>query len=474
MEVLVLLRRFLCTLMIAAMLAAALPQAGLAMSAGEALFGDGASVPETPAQPVAPDAAADDGDVYGTTDSLSISQYPTLRLGDRDGDDGAAYIVFMQNRLIELGYLHDSADGMYGENTEIAVSEFQKNNGLDPTGVADPATQQKLFSDITTLVQATADNTKFGSETTRVQTALAMWGFYGSRVDGEMGSGTQSAIRTFKRYMQKIDPGYGATPTPAPTATPDPNGQFSDMPVVVDIPLANSSVADELDSRIDDALLSYVDGEKPFQIFRQTVRNGDEGSEALRVQTRLHQLNYLYAADGAFGVLSEEALKYFQRKNGLDDSGVADEQTQRVLFSTQAIEGEEYVFPYKIVVDISKQRVYVGKWTGAAYTELVKTFVCSTGKDETPTPTGTYQALGRGSGEWYYFKDYNCYAKWGYVIVGGILFHSVTYNSQKKLNRASVSNLGHKASHGCVRLSVDDAKWIYDHCPSGTTVVIQK
>ena len=468
-------RRFLGALIIAAMLAA-IPQAALAMSAGEALFGDGTVVPETPAQPASADDDDDgvEGDMYDAADSASISQYPVLRLGDRDGDDGAAYIVFMQNRLIELGYLHDAADGVFGDNTEMAVRQFQKSNGLNETGVADPATQQKLFSDVSTLVPASADTTKFGSETTRVQTALAQWGFYGSRVDGEMGSGTQAAIRTFKRYMQKIDPTYGATPTPAPTPTPDPNGRFSDMPIVVDVPLANSKAADELDSRIDDALLEYVDGTKSFQIYRQTVRNGDTGSEVLRVQTRLHQLNYLYKPDGAFGALSEEALKYFQRKNGLEDTGIADEQTQRVLFAPQALEGEEYVFPYKVVVDISKQRVYVGKWTGSAYTDLVKTFVCSTGKDETPTPTGTYQALGRGSDEWYYFKDYNCYAKWGYVIVGGILFHSVTYNSQKKLNRSSVRNLGHKASHGCVRLSVDDAKWIYDHCPSGTTVVIQK
>lgn len=473
MEVCDLFRHVLCVLMIAAMLAAVIPQAGLAMSAGEALFGEG-DVPAAQQAPAA-DASANDADEeYGAADTASISQYPTLRLGDRDGDDGAAYIVFLQNRLIELGYLHDSADGVYGDNTEVAVREFQKSNGLEETGVADPATQQKIFSDISTLVRASADSTVFGSETTRVQAALAMWGFYGGRVDGQTGSGTQTAIRNFKRYMREIDPHYGATPTPPPTPQPDPNGRFSDMPVVVDVPLANSSVADEIDSKVDDALMEYVNGDKSFQIYRQTIRNGDTGKEALRVQTRLHQLNYLYKPDGAFGALSEHALKYFQRKNGLEETGVADEQTQRVLFSNQALEGEEYVFPYKIVVDISKQRVYVGQWTGAAYTDLVKTFVCSTGKDATPTPTGTYQALGRGSDEWYYFKDYNCYAKWGYVIVGGILFHSVTYNSQKKLNRSSVANLGRKASHGCVRLSVEDAKWIYDHCPSGTTVVIQK
>ena len=91
------------------------------------------------------------------------------------------------------------------------------------------------------------------------------------------------------------------------------------------------------------------------------------------------------------------------------------------------------------------------------------------------TPSGTYQAGGRITlDEWYYFKDYNCYAKYAYRIVGGILFHSVLYNANKQgPTNSSVRALGKKASHGCVRLAVDDAKWIYDNCPEGTTVVIR-
>jgi len=31
-------------------------------------------------------------------------------------------------------------------------------------------------------------------------------------------------------------------------------------------------------------------------------------------------------------------------------------------------------------------------------------------------------------------------------------------------------NFGTSASMGCIRLTVEDAKWIYDNCKSGTTV----
>ena len=453
---------------------AAVPTAALAegVSAAEALFGENAAAMEQ--QQAAPVSGGDD--MYGANDTASASVYPTLRLGDSDSTDGVAYIVFLQNRLIELGYLNDAADGFYGENTEMAVKEFQKSNGLQETGIADPSTQDRLYGDPSTLVRASADSTLFGSDTMRVQNAMAQWGFMFSTVDGKMGDNTRAAIKEFKQYMATVDPTYGVTPTPEPTNTPSPEAQsiFGDMPAAMDVLLEGANpVTITANGEIDDALMAYVNGEKDFTVFRQVVRNGDKGDEVSRVQKRLKYLKYLYSADGSFGSMTENAIKYFQRKNGLQETGIADQQTQVKLFSASALESEEYVFPYKIIVDISEQRVYVGRWNGSQYKELVKKMKCSTGKDSTPTPTGTYQSGGAAGGEWYYFKDFNCYAKWATRIVGGILFHSTTFNSSKRPT-GSAADLGRKASHGCIRLSIEDAKWIWENCPYGTTVVIQK
>ena len=59
-------------------------------------------------------------------------------------------------------------------------------------------------------------------------------------------------------------------------------------------------------------------------------------------------------------------------------------------------------------------------------------------------------------------------------ITGGVLFHSVFYSTTNPGTLAynSYNRLGTTASHGCVRLNVADAKWIYDNCPSGTLVNI--
>ena len=53
------------------------------------------------------------------------------------------------------------------------------------------------------------------------------------------------------------------------------------------------------------------------------------------------------------------------------------------------------------------------------------------------------------------------------------MFHSVLYNQKEgKVTQSSVNHLGSKASHGCVRLSVEDAKWIWTNCPANTKVIV--
>lgn len=454
-------RRALCMLILTALLTGLMPGGALAISGQEALFGG----------PVSDSGDSSQGAYGGPGDGSGT--YPLLKPGDRDGEDSAAYIVFMQNRLIQLGYLRNSADGVYGEDTRLAVLNFQKNNNLPETGVADSETQRKLYSDPSTLVAAMTDDSAFGGEITRVQNVLGMWGFYGGKVDGLTGETTEDAICTFKRYIRtQVDPGFGVTPTPEPTATPNPDGRFADMPTVVDelIPLPTSDPL--TDASITPALMDYVNGAKSIPLYRATIANGASGDEALRVQTRLRQLKYVFKADGVFGEVSELGLKYFQRKNGLPETGIADEATQKLLFSINALEAEEYVFPYKLVVDVSDQRVYVMQWSGSSYGGPLYTFKCATGKKDTPTPLGTYQANGKTGNEWYFFKDYNCYAKWAYHIVGGVLFHSNTTSKPK--GNPGDGGLGYRASHGCIRLAVEDAKWIYFNCPEGTTVVVQE
>ena len=71
-----------------------------------------------------------------------LAQYGTLEEGNT-GDQ----VLAMQERLAELGYLTAEYDGHYGATTADCVSRFQSANGLEATGIADPATQLALFKE---------------------------------------------------------------------------------------------------------------------------------------------------------------------------------------------------------------------------------------------------------------------------------------------------------------------------------------
>lgn len=71
----------------------------------------------------------------------AIKNYDTLQKNDEDDK-----VFELQTRLSELGYLTTDFNGFYGDHTVDAIKEFQKNNGLEETGIADGMTQNKLYA----------------------------------------------------------------------------------------------------------------------------------------------------------------------------------------------------------------------------------------------------------------------------------------------------------------------------------------
>lgn len=101
------------------------------------------------------------------------------------------------------------------------------------------------------------------------------------------------------------------------------------------------------------------------------------------------------------------------------------------------------------------------------YTVPVKALVCSTGV-ATPT-SGVYKMSNKY--RWHLLNG-GVYGQYCTRITGHILFHSVPYssNSPDSLKYTAYDKLGTKASAGCIRLTVQDAMWIYNNCASGTYV----
>jgi hypothetical protein len=126
-------------------------------------------------------------------------------------------------------------------------------------------------------------------------------------------------------------------------------------------------------------------------------------------------------------------------------------------------------YPYYIKVNKQQNVVTVYKKDKKGeYTVPYKAFTCSTGVD---TPLGVYKTPAKY--RWRLLMG-DVWGQYSTRIVRGILFHSVWYYQMDATTLSAVqyNKLGTAASHGCVRLTVADAKWIYDNCPLGTTVEI--
>lgn len=135
---------------------------------------------------------------------------------------------------------------------------------------------------------------------------------------------------------------------------------------------------------------------------------------------------------------------------------------------------------YRLVVDYYNQCVYAyEKGAQGNYDKLVRVMICTTGGNGDWTPEGVYK-LGDDYHRFGFFTKFNCYAQYWTQMSGSFYFHSILYSKRDAgtYTKSSYKALGKPGSHGCIRLLVPDARWIYEHCAPGTecevTTEIQK
>lgn len=158
-----------------------------------------------------------------------------------------------------------------------------------------------------------------------------------------------------------------------------------------------------------------------------------------------------------------------------------EEQKQVIAFTDKAVieETVESEGPYFIRINRTANIVEVFSLNGEGEeAELVKKMLCSVGLggvdedgDSNDTPLGRFKIYQR-----YRWRPLfgNVEGQYAIRFNGHILFHSVPYKSQDEstLKPGEYNKLGEAASMGCIRLSVADAKWLYDNCPDGTEVEV--
>ena len=125
---------------------------------------------------------------------------------------------------------------------------------------------------------------------------------------------------------------------------------------------------------------------------------------------------------------------------------------------------------YLIGLSVNKHRVNVfekkdGEWV------MKYQWRCTTGvnpnhsREGNFTPRGVYKI---GKKLRYFGDTYTVW--WASNFTGAVWFHSVLYNPGST-TEIQDGRLGIAASHGCVRLAIENSKWIYDNADAGTRVI---
>ena len=393
-------------------------------------------------------------------------QEKVLHYGD-SGDD----VTALQTRLKELKYFSGEVTGKYKERTQKAVEEFQEDYGLDVTGVADLRTLSILFSLAHRILRYGSD----GEDVKELQKQLSNLGYYTKKIDGRYLDSTKKAVEELQkknglevtgkadaelqemilqgRIMSKSD-------SPDVTNTPAPN-------------LSNFLVDENEDGvRVEDEPIPFT----------KKLKSGSSGKLVRQVQDRLLELGYYEGqVNGSYEKHTIRAVKKFQTQNGKEDTGVVDEETWNLLFNEVHIVLPDATPkptdppPFHIVVDVANQVTSVyGRDEKGEYTVVVRQMLCSTGMRATPSDVGDWVLSGRHA-TWCIFPKWgNSYARYWTQINSSIAFHSPIYTSvsNSAMKISSYKKLGQRASHGCIRLAVWDAKWIYDNVGKGTVVSI--
>ena len=250
----------------------------------------------------------------------------------QEGDEGDD-VKEVQDRLYELAYLDkNSRTGTFGEKTAAAVRSFQSANGLKVDGKVGAKTLNTLYSS-----DVVSNSYKAGDSDDAIisyQKRLQKLGYLASDYvcTGKMDNKTVSAIKTFQE--------------------------------------ANGLVRDGC---LGPATMEQINSKDAVHY---AMRLGMSGSAIRAAQQKLYKLGYIRASQvtGYYGETTVEAVKSFQKRNGISQNGEINAKTLEKLES--------------------------GKAKAAATAAVKKTATpkpSSGGKTATPKPSGSSSSGGTSS-----------------------------------------------------------------------------
>ncbi|GAF15423.1 cell wall lytic activity [Bacillus sp. JCM 19045] len=258
-------------------------------------------------------------------------------LGDQTLRQGMSHpdVTELQTTLKEKGFFtYHTATGFYGTHTRDAVLAYQKANNLQVDGTAGPQTLGSLVKSGAVLSpsnsNASNNNSSSSSSTvamrignrgnnvTGLQDQLRTLGFFNQSSTGYYGTVTREAVRNYQRANNLQVDGIAGPQTQAHLRS----GNSSSAP-------SNNTSNNNNNNNSNAGSNTTPPASTPSS---SAMRLGQRGSNVTELQQQLRTLGYFNQnPTGYYGEVTRNAVREFQRTNGLSVDGVAGPATQSKL-----------------------------------------------------------------------------------------------------------------------------------------------
>ncbi|MFN6482427.1 MULTISPECIES: peptidoglycan-binding domain-containing protein [unclassified Nostoc] len=260
---------------------------------------------------------------------------PSLKVGSQ-----GERVSELQAALKLLGFYSGAVDGIYSENTASAVSRFKQAAGLNPDGIVDASTWQRLFPNQPVAASTvpssqprfnSATNFPVPTQSNNVTNVVNSNPNPPRQAVTQVATSSQPKPTTPKKAVTQVATSPEPRPaTPRKTTTSSrqktPNRTTSTTRTQATTRTGQNTRTQPKTSTQRTPGIQYTSEGMPI------LRIGLRGSEVVKLQQQLKKLGFLKGnADGDFGETTEEAVKAAQKRYGLEADGVVGGSTWEVL-----------------------------------------------------------------------------------------------------------------------------------------------
>jgi peptidoglycan hydrolase-like protein with peptidoglycan-binding domain len=262
---------------------------------------------------------------------------PTLQVGSQ-----GERVSELQAALKLLGFYSGAVDGIYSENTANAVSRFKQAAGLNPNGIVDASTWQRLFPKEPMLASTipssapgfnSATNFPLPNQASNLTNVANISPNFPKKAVTQVPTSPnppKKAVATRSNPPKKTVTQVANSSEPKP-ATPRQTKKTANR-TTSNTRTQSTTGTRETNRPQSNTTTKQTPGIQYTSEGLPILRIGLRGSEVVKLQQQLKKLGYLQdQADGDFGVTTEAAVKAVQKRYGLEPDGVVGGATWEII-----------------------------------------------------------------------------------------------------------------------------------------------